>query len=535
MVKPLQRFILLSGIISLLSIIPITTAVAQEEPRSFDQRTYGQRTADQRPRFSPEERFKQMDRNGDGKLTESEFPRPEFFQQIDKNNDGSVTLAEFMEAMAQFRGRRQRESTDTTAQDTTPTPIITPIIREPRVFPKNVILISWDGLDRSVVNELLEKRELINLARLIREGSIQEIEVVGHLTCTKPSHAEMLTGLSADQTGVYSNTKFQPIPEGYTIFERLQNHFGGKDKIRTIMVTGKLAHVGARGPEEVQKSLNQKKKKAKQQADSQVPTGVDATIVSVKGEPFYLTKNHLDICDIAQRNADEVGTLSLKYLAQDTQTRFFAFLHFSDPDHAGHRFGIDSKEYRDAAIACDEQLGKILTYLKEQRIYNQTLMYVMTDHGFDEHSKSHRFAPHSWLVTNDKKVTRGGIIADVPATIMVRFGIDISKLEPKLIGTELTGAPREIKPSDYVQPAKKQTEPQPQNQQKQLTVEERFKKFDTNADGKLTAAEFPRPKVFKQMDADNDGSITFNEMKVYQLNKQAAKSTTTYSTTTTVP
>jgi len=65
---------------------------------------------------------------------------------------------------------------------------------------------------------------------------------------------------------------------------------------------------------------------------------------------------------------------------------------------------------------------------------------MMTDHGFDVNAKSHSNAPHSWLVTNDKLVTHGRTIADVPATIMARFGIDVGKLEPKLIGKPLTGA-----------------------------------------------------------------------------------------------
>lgn len=36
------------------------------------------------------ERFKQLDRNGDGKLTAAELPRPEIFQRLDRNSDGVI-------------------------------------------------------------------------------------------------------------------------------------------------------------------------------------------------------------------------------------------------------------------------------------------------------------------------------------------------------------------------------------------------------------------------------------------------------------
>jgi catechol 2,3-dioxygenase-like lactoylglutathione lyase family enzyme len=55
-----------------------------------------------RPQSSLEQRFKQLDRNGDGKISADEFPGP-LFKQMDKNNDGFVTLEE---ARRYFAGRR---------------------------------------------------------------------------------------------------------------------------------------------------------------------------------------------------------------------------------------------------------------------------------------------------------------------------------------------------------------------------------------------------------------------------------------------
>ena len=91
------------------------------------------------------------------------------------------------------------------------------------------------------------------------------------------------------------------------------------------------------------------------------------------------------------------------------------------------------------AFALDRLTAReeIVEWLKEANLYDSTLIYVMTDHGFDMNAKTHNNAPHSWLATNDKLVTHGGIIADVPATILTRFGIDCTKLEPHLIGKSL--------------------------------------------------------------------------------------------------
>jgi hypothetical protein len=74
--------------------------------------------------------------------------------------------------------------------------------------PLGIILFSWDGLDRKVLKELLAARRLPFLAAVIEEGSYQDIDVRGHATSTKPGHAEMLTGLAADVTGVWSNSRY---------------------------------------------------------------------------------------------------------------------------------------------------------------------------------------------------------------------------------------------------------------------------------------------------------------------------------------
>jgi len=406
----------------------------------------------------------------------------------------------------------------------------------PAGAPLNAILVSWDGCDRMVVWELLAKQKLPYLGGVIREGSLQEIEVKGHVTVTKPGHAEMLTGLGIEQTGVISNADFKPIPQGFTIFERMQDFLGGKDKIRTFMVTGKLAHVGGRGPDDVKTWFeNQKGKKGRGKGrarKSEAPEGADDTTEGQSlGEPFYLTRNRLDVFDADQRDAGEVGPLHLKTLEELQSPRFLAFLHYSDPDHAGHKHSCDSREYREAAIACDFWLGKVVEWLRGKGLYEKTLLYVMTDHGFDDHAFGHGNAPRSWLATNDKAVTHGGILADVPATILWRFGVGLETLEPKLIGKPLAGPVPEVrieKPKGKKRGKKGAAEPGEQSpaaspEEAKARIESRFRQADADGDGLVTLQEAPEKlrKSFARADADADGNLTLEEFEAFMKSRGA--------------
>ena len=51
-------------------------------------------------------------------------------------------------------------------------------------------------------------------------------------------------------------------------------------------------------------------------------------------------------------------------------------------------------------------------------------------------------------------------------------------------------------------------------------LDARFKQLDKDGDGKLSASELPRPKVFRQMDRDRDGSVTLAEARAYWVARQ---------------
>lgn len=306
--------------------------------------------------------------------------------------------------------------------------------------PRNIILIGWDGAQRNHLNECLDRGELPNLKQLSSEGTLIPIDIRG-TTDTKAGWSQILTGYNPEITGVYSNGKYQPIPKGYSVFERLEKFFG-PDNFVTVAVIGKKGHVDADPPqkipvedEKLQKGKKKEKKKAKE-GEIVEENGVKYQVIP--GKPYFYTKDGMDLFINGLGENGNVGNKALELLDKYKDKPFFFFVHFADVDGKGHRFGENSKEYNDALISCDLWTGKIMQKLKELKLYDKTIIYVTADHGFNEGEKGHSNAPYVFLGTNDPKVVaRQGDRADNTPTILDRFGLDLSKIEPPLNGRPL--------------------------------------------------------------------------------------------------
>ncbi len=75
----------------------------------------------------------------------------------------------------------------------------------------------------------------------------------------------------------------------------------------------------------------------------------------------------------------------------------------------------------------DRWLGRIVSKLKEWDIYDETYLYVTTDHGFDEGKDSHKNAPFGFLAGNDPYLARSGDRRDLTPTILKRYGISLER------------------------------------------------------------------------------------------------------------
>jgi hypothetical protein len=270
---------------------------------------------------------------------------------------------------------------------------------------QRAVLVSWDGVQREALFELLERSDpavpcwkngdVFPLAtgRLDAQGAplftclpalggarpsdappgspaYAPFQVIASHTTndgntmTKPQHATMLTGLNTETHGLVGNRTKGQLAPGITIYELLMDTFDPLDEngrrngfiFRTHQSTHRK-YVG--------RALY---KWAKKSRALQRVTGHG----NGKGtHPGPL--RHGDKA-FARWKDDEVD-LGL------TETDFLMFLHFKTPDWAGHRNSENSHAYRRVIMETDRKLYNLMESLR-QHGWGDAAILISTDHGF---------------------------------------------------------------------------------------------------------------------------------------------------------
>jgi len=123
-----------------------------------------------------------------------------------------------------------------------------------------------------------------------------------------------------------------------------------------------------------------------------------------RGFDFYY--DHFDFNRLQEANLDQmerpgnvVADVTLDWLSKNYQKKFFLWMHLYDPHYPYQPPEPYSTEYKehpyDGEIAfADEQVGRLIRFLKEKGLYQNTLILLTGDHGesLGEHGeKTHRF------------------------------------------------------------------------------------------------------------------------------------------------
>ena len=220
---------------------------------------------------------------------------------------------------------------------------------------EHVFVISFDGGKPAVIAE----SEMPTLKKLAAEGAVTWTAQTIFPSKTLPSHTSMLTGVGPDKHQVLWNN-YEPIRGKVkvpTIFAIAKQ---SDPKLSTAMFAGKVKfrHLWQPGSLDVFdfKGLQEDKPMA---GTEEVEKSVNPSQAVAKSAAAYIIEKKPDLC----------------------------FIHFADPDSAGHKSGWGSPEQKEAFKVSDQALSQIVTALKQAGIADSSVLIISADHG--GHGKGH--------------------------------------------------------------------------------------------------------------------------------------------------
>ncbi len=287
-------------------------------------------------------------------------------------------------ALIACRGRVPDDAAPASQPAPAPAPPPAPVAKvepPPPITPRRVVIISEDGMRPDVLTEDQAPRHVA----LMKQGATAKLAETIRESDTLPSHASMLSGVSADSHGLWWNSYH--AERGYihvpTIFSAA--HEAG---LSTAMIVGKpkLRHIA-------------------------IPGTVDHF-----ERPSYLCGG------VAKRAAEY-------FVAEKPD---LLFVHFSDPDEYGHSNGWMSAEYLKAVVNSDHCLATVLDAIDGSGLAASTMVIVTADHGghgfrhSDGHDTVDRDIP--WIVRGPQ-ITPGSALdgtvetVDTAATTLAALGL----------------------------------------------------------------------------------------------------------------
>jgi predicted AlkP superfamily pyrophosphatase or phosphodiesterase len=226
----------------------------------------------------------------------------------------------------------------------------------PRV--EHVFIFSLDGGKPAAIAE----SEMPVLKRLAAEGAHTWVANTIYPSKTLPSHTSMLTGFGPEKHMIAWNNwipaaGFVRVP---TIFALAKSNglstamFVGKEKFRHLNLPGT-----------VDKFVYDKARSGEASKDAAA----------------------------AQPKQVKEGTVKAEFVAADAakwiveQRPRLCFIHFPDPDSAGHNYGWHSAEQKRAFAESDAAMGVVLGAIEQAGLKDKSVILISADHG--GHDKTH--------------------------------------------------------------------------------------------------------------------------------------------------
>jgi predicted AlkP superfamily pyrophosphatase or phosphodiesterase len=244
-----------------------------------------------------------------------------------------------------------------------------------------VIEISVDGLGSYYLQPMIEKGELPSFKRFKTEGAwTNNARNDDDVTVTLPNHTTIITGRSVMGPEGHQWVRNTDPAQGETLHQH-QGHDGPyiasvfdvahDHGLRTALFAGKTKFSLYRDSYDADHGA----------ADS--------------GQPDH-GRNKID-CFVYEKDCD---SLTGAYVAAMEEKPFqYSFIHYADPDSAGHSYGWGSDAYQQAIRKVDAQLGRIFRMIEnDPKFRGQTTIFLTADHGGKDRNHADPLLPEDYTI-----------------------------------------------------------------------------------------------------------------------------------------
>jgi arylsulfatase A-like enzyme/Flp pilus assembly protein TadD len=180
-----------------------------------------------------------------------------------------------------------------------------------------------------------------------------------------------------------------------------------------------------------------------------------------RGFDFYY--DHFDFNRLEESNIEEmerpgnvVADITLDWLKQNYQKKFFLWMHLYDPHYPYHPPAPFNTEYKDqpydGEIAfADQQVGRLIEFLKEKGLYQNTLIVLSGDHG--ESLGEHGEKTHGFFIYN--ATLHVPLIFHMPGAIATKTRspqgpVNLADVMPTILGILHITAPSDVQGQDLL-------------------------------------------------------------------------------------
>lgn len=270
---------------------------------------------------------------------------------------------------------------------------------------EHVFIISFDGGKPAVMLQ----SDMPVLKQMVAEGAHTWEARTIYPSITLPSHTSMLTGVGPAKHKVSWN-EWRPkkgvvrVPSVFTEVKKAglsTAMFVGKPKFRHFLAPGAVDKF----------SLDQ---------------GHSAEVSKAVAGATKPTKESTILAKYVSENA-------AAYIREHKPN--LCFIHFTDTDNVGHKYGWGSKEQKEAFANLDGCLGIVITAIYDAGIVDQSVVIITADHG--GHAKTHGLGTGEdmtipWIawgahVKPGFTITAPVITYDTAATALWLLGVEAPK------------------------------------------------------------------------------------------------------------